>query len=447
MPRRAETGGLRISIYPWDIKNWRAALRMAGLPGYALLALLLGAMIQYADVTGVGGGPGHNSTASLVFVRGPLCVLALLLLLFQPRIARLRLMDARMLFLAFGALYLTSTLWSVQRLETLGKATEILLATLCFLQVCRSPNALQRVDALRQIILLTISLIALITVVGYLLRINAFIYLRPGLFTRTTAQSPFLSGNGLGYVSSALFLVVFAEWHARRIRSAPAAHQMIFALALFSVASSRTSFAILIASVLLVISRKFKVLAVCLATTLFVVIAVFRDRMLVFVQGQEASSDFATLSGRTVVWTAAMRQWHEHPWLGVGGGAGGKQVIKHIGRYSLEALSSLHNGFMEILTGLGAVGITFSVFILVLVTWRTFRTWKYYPQYSGIYVLIVHTWACTIMSTGIFGWMGYEMAFFLCIISNIDLLRRMPAPAYAPTFEPERHRPLVLVAD
>jgi len=36
----------------------------------------------------------------------------------------------------------------------------------------------------------------------------------------------------------------------------------------------------------------------------------------------------------------------------------------------------------------------------------------------------------TIMSTGLLGWMGYEVAIFLCIISNVDLIReqaRRPA--------------------
>ncbi|MGB0125323.1 MAG: O-antigen ligase family protein, partial [Silvibacterium sp.] len=267
------------------------------------------------------------------------------------------------------------------------------------------------------------------------------------LFTPNTAQSPFLSGNGMGYVSSALFLVIFAEWQAKRIRLALAARQMLFALVLLSVAASRTSFAILIVSILLVVSRKSRVLGVALTAATVALLAVFRGRVLDFLQGSEASSNFTTLSGRTIVWTAAIRQWRQDPWFGVGGGVGGKQVIKHIGNYSLEILSSLHNGFMEILTGLGLVGITLGVFLLVLVTWRTLRTWKRYPQYSGTYVLIVHIWACTIMSTGIFGWMGYEMAFFLCIITNLDLLRRMPAPPRSPVLEPERQRELVLVAD
>jgi hypothetical protein len=50
-------------------------------------------------------------------------------------------------------------------------------------------------------------------------------------------------------------------------------------------------------------------------------------------------------------------------------------------------------------------------------------------------VLIIHVWMTTIMSTGLLGWMGYEVAIFLCIITNLDLVRelaRRPAAVLKP---------------
>ncbi|HEV2463834.1 MAG TPA: O-antigen ligase family protein [Acidobacteriaceae bacterium] len=441
MHRVRKTENLRVSIYPWDLRSWRSAFRIAGLPGYALLALLLGAMIQYLDITGVGGGAGHASASSLLLIRTPMCLGAFILLLYQPRIASLRLKDSGLLFLAFGSLYFVSTLWSAVRIETLGKAVEILLATFCFLEVSRYENAQQRVDALRQIVLLTISAISLFTVVGFCLHLPNFSLANRGLFLKDAAQSPFLSGNGLGYVSVALFLVIFAEWQGGRIRFAPASRQMAFALLLFCFAASRTSFAILLVSVAIVVARRSKVLGIAVIAVISALIAVFQGGVLDYLHGTEAGSNFTTLSGRTIVWTAAIRQWQQHPWLGLGGGVGGKIVLAHINSYSFEILSSLHNGFMELLTGLGVVGVLLGVYLLLLVTWRTFRAWKLYPEHSGTYVLIVHVWACTIMSTGIFGWMGYEMMIFLCLVTTLDLLRRKYAPTYSPVPEGE----LVLV--
>lgn len=431
----------RISIYPWDLKAWSSAFRITGVMGIALLALLLGAMIQYAEA---GDGPGHTSTAILVLVRGPMTLLATMILLFHPYFAKLRLSDTRLYFFAFGLLYLVSTIWSAIKVETLGKAVEILLATCVFLAVSRMDDALERVNALKQIIMLTISTIASITVAGYILHAPGFVQQRPGLFASTTAQAPFLSGNGLGYVSSALFLIIFADWHAKKLRTSTAVRQMVFAMILFSVSASRTSFVILALSVLLVVGRKSKIIAVGLASIMALLLTVFQEQIMVFLHGRETAADFATLSGRTTVWDSAMRQFSARPFLGAGGGVGGKQVLAHIGNFSLETMSSLHNGFMEILTGLGVVGFVLCVGLLVWVTLRTWSTWLRHPEYSGTYALIIHVWLTTIMSTGIFGWMGYEMAFFLCIITNIDLLHRADARVRARALEPAYGREYAL---
>jgi O-antigen ligase len=356
-------------------------------------------------------------------VRLPLTLVALLFLLFNPRISRIAIGDARFVFLLFAMLYLTSTLWSVHPIVTLGKSVEIILAGVVFLEVSRSTDPLRRIDALREITLLTISLIALLTVAGFVLRISSFIQQRPGIFTSSTAQSVFLSGNGLGYVTSALFLVVLAEWQAGRIKDQSAFLQMGFALGLFSVAASRTSFVILLLSVLVILYRRSKAAAAMCSVIVTLLIVLFRNSILTHLKGNESTAGFETLSARTVLWTAALRQWHEHPLFGSGGGVGGKLVIENVGDVYLEKVSSLHNGFMELLMGLGAVGLLIGVYLLVQVTWRAWIAWRNHPEYSGTYVLIIHVWLTTIMSTGILGWMGYEMALFLCILANLDLLQ------------------------
>ena len=130
-----------------------------------------------------------------------------------------------------------------------------------------------------------------------------------------------------------------------------------------------------------------------------------------------------TLSGRTVVWTAALRLFEEHPVLGVGGGIGGKVVVSHISNSYISVMSSLHNGFLETLTGLGLVGFLIGSYMLLLTTWRAWGAWNSNPEFAGTYVLIIHVWLTTTMSTGALGWMGYEVALFLCILTNIDLVR------------------------
>lgn len=422
---------MQFSIYPWSLRSWRYAFGVTGLPGIALFCLLLGAMLQVEDLSG--GGAGHSSAKAILLIRTPAIILAFLLLLFRPKLAPMRATDLRLGYLAFAALYFLSTIWSQIPVQTLGKSAELLMAGLVFFEASRGENSLLRIEGLRQVTLLTMSLLGSLTVIGFCLRLPGFIQRRPGLISSTTAQAPFLSGNGLGYVASAIILVVIAEWQARRLRGKSALPQVLFASFLFIFSASRTSFAILLLSVLLVIFKRSKVIGFLCVAGVAVMGFMFSTEIVTRLQGHQAQSSFVTLSGRTVVWTAAVHQFQKYPWLGVGGGVGGKTVITHIGNMYLEEMSSLHNGFLEVLTGLGVVGFILATTLLVVASFRSWSAWNRHPEYAGTYVLIIHVWMTTIMSTGLLGWMGYEVAIFLCIITNIDLIReRARCPAAVP---------------
>ncbi len=412
---------MHFTIYPWNFRSWRSAFRVTGLPGIALFCLLIGAMFQVADTSG-GGGAGHSSATAILLVRTPAIVIAFLVLLFRPRIAKLRAFDLRFAYGLFALMYLASVLWSQQKVQTIGKAGELLLAGMVFFEATRDSHPIARVEGLRRITLLAMSTVGSLAVLGYLAHVPGFVQHRAGLISATTAQAPFLSGNGLGYVASALLLVVLAEWQAKRLAGKAAFWQIAFGLALFSVSASRTSFGILLLTILLVLFKRSKLLATLALTGVLLGGFLFWSGILNRLQGHQNSSDFVTLSGRTVVWTAAVRQFEQHPLLGVGGGIGGKVVISHIGNRYLEEMSSLHNGFLELLTGLGLVGFLLGTYMLVGTTLRAWTAWDNHPEYAGTYVLIIHVWMTTIMSTGILGWMGYEEALFLCILSNIDLV-------------------------
>ncbi len=411
---------MQFTIYPWDIKSWRSAFRVTGLPGIALFCLLIGAMFQVADTSG--GGAGHSSAKAILLIRTPAIVIAFLVLLFRPRIAPMRPFDLRFAYGLFALIYTLSVLWSVQPVQTIGKAGELLLAGMVFFEATREENAIERVEGLRRITLLLMSAVGFAAVLGFAARLPGFVQHRAGLISSTTAQAPFLSGNGLGYVASALLLVVLAEWQAKRVVGKAAFWQLMFGLVLFSVSASRTSFGILLITVLLVMFKRSKILASLAGVGVLLAGFLFWSGILNRLQGHQNSSDFVTLSGRTVVWTAAVRQFEQHPILGVGGGIGGKVVIAHIGNMYLEEMSSLHNGFLELLTGLGLVGFLVGTYMLVATTLKAWTAWDKHPEYGGTYVLIIHVWMTTIMSTGILGWMGYEEALFLCILSNIDLV-------------------------
>lgn len=430
---------MRFSILPWNFRAWHSALAAAGFPGWALLCLMIASLGSALDFGQ--GKQMHQSVLAILLIRAPFSITALIFVLAKPGIAKVGMRDLRFWFAVFSFLYLASCLWSSDPIITLGKSFEMIVGALILLEASKGPDAGRRLEALGQITFLITSMVALLATLGFIARIPMFVYERPGLVTSTTATAPFVSGNGIGYMASALFLTVFGQWLAKRISWRGAWLQMSYALFIFAFASSRTSFGILALGITIVLLRRSKVLMVGFIAVFGTALWIFRNGVMkVMLQGH-SQQDYS-LTGRVIMWVAAFRAWKQHPILGYGGGVGGKVVLSHINNPSLE-LSSLHSGFMETLTGLGLIGIIIGAGLLLATTYYTLKEWKTNPENAGLYVMMIHIWITSIMSTGVLGWMGLEVAFYLVLIGIIDLSRRksrleravhrMPISAYRPS--------------
>jgi O-antigen ligase len=385
----------------------------------------------------------HQGVLAIMLIRAPFSIAALIFVLGKLRIAKVGMRDLRFWFAVFSFYYLASCLWSSDPIITLGKSFEMIVGALILLEASQAPDSDRRLEALGQITFLIISMVALLATLGFIARIPMFVYERPGLVTSTTATAPFVSGNGIGYMASALFLTVFGQWLAKRISWRGAWLQMSYALFIFVFASSRTSFGILALGITIVLLRRSKVLMVGFIAVFGTALWIFRNGVMkVMLQGR-SQENIESLSGRVAAWMAAFRAWKEHPILGYGGGVGGKVVLSHINNPSLE-LSSLHSGFMETLTGLGLIGIIVGAGLLLATTYYTLKEWKTTPENAGLYVMIIHIWITSIMSTGVLGWMSYEVGLYFTLIGIIDLSRRKarleravhrtPISGYRPSF-------------
>ena len=432
---------MRFSILPWNFRAWHSAFAAAGFPGWALLCLMIASLGSALDFGQ--GKQMHQSVLAILLIRAPFSITALIFVLAKPGIAKVGMRDLRFWFAVFSFLYLASCLWSSDLIITLGKSFEMIVGALILLEASKGPDAGRRLEALGQITFLIISMVALLATLGFIARIPMFVYERPGLVTSTTATAPFVSGNGIGYMASALFLTVFGQWLAKRISWRGAWLQMSYALFIFAFASSRTSFGILALGITIVLLRRSKVLMVGFIAVLGTALWIFRNGVMkVMLQGR-SQENIESLSGRVIMWGAAFRAWEQHPILGYGGGDGGKVVLSHINNPSLE-LSSLHSGFMETLTGLGLIGIIIGSGLLLATTYYTLKEWKANPENAGLYVMIIHIWITSIMSIGVLGWMSYEVGLYFVLIGIIDLSRRkarfsravyrMPISGYRPSF-------------
>lgn len=411
----------RITFLPWDLNSWIRAFRMAGIPGLAILCLLIAEMVQLTDTT---APTAHEGAMTLVLVRGPFTLLALLLWLYKPVMPKLRLWDFQLWYLVWVLWFCISVSWSTDRTITLGKGVELLVAAGIMMQASRDQYAFQRLEGVYRLILLFTSLLALITILGYFAHISIFIQVKHSILASTTAESPFLSGNGLGYLTVSLMLTAFAEWQFCKLPRKLAFAELAFAGGIFLFSSSRTSLAIMGVGFLVIISRRSKLLLISYGIVIFTTLFFLGGKIVTYLKFDEQQGNIDTLSGRTVAWTAAFHYWLKRPLLGYGGGAGGKYVLANMGNTSLAAMSSLHSGIMESLTGLGIFGVLLGLAILILSTYQIYKLSKAFPQYSYLYIWVITFWITSIMSIGVLAWMEYGMAIYLVALAHIDVMNR-----------------------
>lgn len=411
----------RITYLPWDLNSWIRAFRMAGIPGQAILCLLIAEMVQLSDT---GTHSAHESAITLVLVRGPFTLLAFLLWLSKPVMPKLRLRDFQLWFLIWVVWFCLSVAWSTYPTITIGKGVELVVATGVMMQASRDKYALQRLEGVYRLILLFTSLLGLITILGYFAHISMFVMPKHSILASTTAESPFLSGNGLGYLTVSLILAAFAEWQFCKLPRRLAFTQLAYAGGLFLFSSSRTSLAIMGVGFLVIISRRSKLLLISYGVVISTTLFFFMGKILNYLKFDQQQGNIDTLSGRTVIWGAAFEQWRKRPLMGFGGGAGGKYVLANMGNSGFATLSSLHSGVMECLTGLGIIGLVLGVGILTLSTFQMYKLSKEYPQYAYLYIWAITFWITSIMSIGVLAWMEYGLAIYLVLLAHIDAMNR-----------------------
>ena len=307
------------SILPWSIGAWIRDIQITGFAGLALLSLQIAEFGRFK--------PGlvhhaHEGLGSLLVFRVPFTLAAFILLIASLQFRKVRLRIFSGWFLLYAIYFLVSSIWSTAPVMTFGKGTELLIGLGIVLFVSCAEDPLYRLDALRTLLLRAIATVGSVAVVGYLLRIPAFVSQRPGIFLTSNADTPFLSSNGLGYISSLLLLCVIADYLSGRNHGQRVFMESGYALFLFLFAASRTSLLIIVVGIGLLFIRKSRILGASYFILIVVGIYLNLDRVINVIQEHQSQRNFDTLSGRTVVWAAAWRQWETNPFLGFGGEGG-----------------------------------------------------------------------------------------------------------------------------
>jgi O-antigen ligase len=381
--------------------------------GLAWLLLLFGSF-SFTQRSAADVLSGQLSSSNLI--RFTCILIALVLITPEVRAGFALRLNALWLFVVYVVVCVVSTMWSVSPVVTLGKAAELAVATAVVMVAANRTSNGRALDQLFKITFAFGALVLLFIAVGYVFALPGFWIQSKGVIARQM-DTWFLSANSIGYLS-ALTAAIALDRAVGRVQGRP----LMWAVLLLSVmtaflAQGRTGLACLLlgAVAVLAIRRKYMILLAGAGLVLLMAIA-FNQEILAYLTRGEPVGSLQTLTGRTVVWQGAWQSFMQHPWTGNGFGIGGRYLFVSIFAGSGEDWSMAHNGFLELLTGVGLLG---------LVPWSAAMLWTIANAFqfavrrllAGAPAIIGMMPVITFMSNGAAGWFDIVLAYFLCSVA------------------------------
>src|SRR5690606_32533499 len=245
-----------------------------------------------------------------------------------------------------------------------AKALELSAALVAVLAVAYGPRpaaALRQTAALvvgSQMVLLTIA------VVGFfaLPDIFAFLESRPGFVSEYTLFPPYAHSNAVSSMSALIGIYALARLLEGTRAWAWGGVSIVAAVGIV-LSSGRQGLAIYVVGMLAVLWVLRRKLLLFLLGPALVTLAWVNYEAIWTAISRDRPTNFATLTGRTVWWEAALNVWGQHPWLGWGYSAGGRFVA--LESIHDASVSSIHSGYIEMLVGVGIVGTVPLAYALV----------------------------------------------------------------------------------
>jgi O-antigen ligase len=329
---------------------------------------------------------------------------------------------------------LISTLFSAAPIVTGAKIFEMTAGLSAVLAVAYGPEPARRLRETFSVVIGSQIVLLLVGVVGFFVAPSTFAFLesRPGFVSTATLSPPYLYSNAVSATSALLAVYalgkLFEVGRGRRLWSGV----LLLSLVGVILASGRQGVAMALVGlgVVLFVRRK-RLFVFLLAPGAILVFLAYQD-VIIQSLSRDRPSNWMTLSGRLPWWEAAVRAWTAHPWTGWGYATGGRFVaLESIGGGDV---SSVHSGFIEVLVGVGIIGLIPFLYALGRVLGWSFRNLRI-PTETALAALIFPLILRTAVSPGFGGWLNIEFVLFALLAAITDrywIDRRHPPPVVEP---------------
>ncbi|MFQ5958074.1 MAG: O-antigen ligase family protein [Alphaproteobacteria bacterium] len=336
-------------------------------------------------------------------------------------------------FLVYVLFGVVSTSWSVGPLATAAKSGELLIGVLIVSLTLVKRDPLTRLRRLIDWLAVLLGGLLVVVLAGFIVAPESFSIPSLGVLSRQL-QAPVISSNGISAASAFLCLLCFARYLAHPRGSTQRLRYLLlyFFFIVFPIlAQGRTGQAMVVAGTAFLLLRRTPGIALLLVVppAAFFAFTFATEVATFFTRGQQ-EAQFTGLSGRLILWQWAWEAAQDHPFFGVGFGVGSRHLFAQGTGFFGETISSVHNGFLEVLLGTGLAGFAFWA---VSFLWGVRLAAASYMggQNLDVCMLFVYLLGTTIMSIGVGGWMGAPTAVFLVATAYLHLARRGVQPAAA----------------
>lgn len=368
----------------------------------------------------------RNPVETERILRGSLAGAALLVV--GPRLIRLlkenrtyghRGLTALMIYLLVAGV---TFLYSAAPVVTAAKVFELGAGLAVVAAITLHPDAPRRIrNAVGLMIGLEATLLVVAVVGFFALPIDfAQLQPRPGFVSEYTMGSPYAHSNALSSIGA-----VVGAYALAKVLEHPSDHRRPWwwlALVAFGMmgtilSSGRQGVVIWLVSalVLLFVHRRTLLFVGVVPLTVFVLVS-YGDTIWTALLRNRPTT-FASLTGRTHWWSAAVDAWIVHPWTGYGYGVGGRFVaLESIGR---GTTSNIHSGYFEALVGVGILGMLPLLYAVFKAGWWSVRA-LFRRFETHIAILVLSLALRTGVAQGFGAWLNFEFLLFAFLVVLAD---------------------------
>lgn len=244
---------------------------------------------------------------------------------------------------------------------------------------------------------------------GYFIAPSLFSSPSRGLISKQLGANMLISSNAIGCTAAALIARYLTN---KNIKFRIPILILMLVTVVFSM--SRTSI-IIVASVLFtyVLISKFRISYLILGIGSIVALYYNYDFLMSFIMRGQSVNDFSSLSGRTLMWDQVLQLVKSSPILGYGFGSGSSLIT-----LDEVQMTSVHNGFFEVLLDMGFLGVSVLVVIIISSGFLTIKRVLRCGFENAQYSVLIHIYMIirTIFSLGLGGWHTLDMMLFLAIV-------------------------------